>query len=122
MKPYVDNLNMSKVELCLYKCYIEVLIGILCFPFVFMAQAAMIFPILYMQYLRLKWISSFFTKVAFKHWAFYLRKAIPLQIRETAPFIYVKEYFYSYVKFKDADGKDIITDGDSAAPPVITDA
>ena len=122
MKSLVDNLSMSKVELCLYKCYIEVLIGILCFPFVFMAQAAMIFPILYMQYLRLKWISSFFTKIAFKHWAFYLRKAIPLVVRQTAPFIYVKEYFYSYVKFKDADGNEIKTDEDTSATSIITDA
>ena len=46
-KGLVDHLAVSKVEMTLFKNRLELLIGILSFPFVFISQAAMILPILY---------------------------------------------------------------------------
>ena len=47
LKPIIDFIVLSKVELSIFKNLIEITLGCLSVPFVFMAQTAIIFPILY---------------------------------------------------------------------------
>ena len=56
---------VSKYDFLMYKNMIEIFIAIIC-PFcVFAAQVAMIFPIIYFQYIRIKFISSIYTRRTF---------------------------------------------------------
>lgn len=65
LAPLINYVYVSKFELLLIKNFIEVFIGLLC-PFcVFAGQVAMIFPILYYQYIRIKYISSLYMKYTF---------------------------------------------------------
>lgn len=66
LKPLNDYILVSKVELALFKNSIEMTLGLICIPMVFFNQAAIIFPIIYFQYIRIKYVSSFFMKEAFK--------------------------------------------------------
>jgi hypothetical protein len=66
LKPLNDYILVSKVELALLKNSIEMTLGLICIPMVFFNQAAIIFPIIYFQYIRIKYVSSFFMKEAFK--------------------------------------------------------
>lgn len=47
LKPLVDYVLITKVELALLKNALEMSLGIICIPMVFLNQAAIIFPILY---------------------------------------------------------------------------
>lgn len=47
LKPLIDYILVSKVELAMLKNTIEMTMGVICIPMVFLNQAAIIFPILY---------------------------------------------------------------------------
>jgi hypothetical protein len=47
LKPVIDYVLITKVELALLKNSIEMMLGIICVPMVFLNQAAIIFPILF---------------------------------------------------------------------------
>ena len=61
----VDYVRLSKTEFILAKNYLEIFILFICFPMVFVGKVAMIFPILYFQYIRIKYVSNQFQKLAF---------------------------------------------------------
>ena len=76
MTPLVEFIHFNKVELNFVKNGFEILLGIISVPFVFVNQAAMIFPILYYQYLKVKNMSNAFQKHQWKLvWEFLTQKA-----------------------------------------------
>lgn len=56
----VEYIIMSKTEFILAKNYMEIFIFFICVPMVFIGRVAMIFPILYFQYIRIKYVSNQF--------------------------------------------------------------
>lgn len=58
LKPIIDYIVHSKVEFITLKNQIEILIGLSCAPLVLIGKAAMIFPILFFQYIRIKYVSN----------------------------------------------------------------
>lgn len=65
LRPLIHYVYVSKYDFLMYKNMIEIFIAIIC-PFcVFAAQVAMIFPIIYYQYIRIKFISSIYTRRSF---------------------------------------------------------
>lgn len=103
LKPVIDCIVLSKVELSVLKNLIEITLGLLSVPFVFMAQTAIIFPILYFQYIRIKYISSSFCKAAFSliHNDI-CKKYIPAIIYDSTPMVMLLNWLCSYVEFADA--------------------
>ena len=66
LTPVLNYVQLSKIELNMYKSHIELLIGFFATPAVFLNQAAIIFPIMYFQYIRIKYVSSFFMQNSFE--------------------------------------------------------
>lgn len=56
----VEFIHFNKVELNFVKNGLEIMLGVISVPCVFLNQAAMIFPILYYQYLKVKNMSNAF--------------------------------------------------------------
>ena len=106
MRPLIEYVIVSKVEIAMLKNTIEVTIGAICIPMIFMNQVALIFPIIYTQYVRIKFVSSFFMRES----CTVLNKAIieriiPQSIRDTAAYQWVVNYVKSYVHFPDEKKK-----------------
>ena len=62
MRSLIEYVIVSKVEIAMLKNTIEITIGAICIPMIFMKQVALIFPIIYTQYVRIKFVSSFFMR------------------------------------------------------------
>lgn len=58
LQPLIEYVNLSRIELNMIKNKIEIGIALLVFPLVFTGQVALIFPILYFQYIRIKYVSN----------------------------------------------------------------
>mmetsp|Transcript_26791 Transcript_26791/g.40871 ORF Transcript_26791/g.40871 Transcript_26791/m.40871 type:complete len:171 (+) Transcript_26791:416-928(+) len=65
LAPLLGWVVVSKYEIVSVKCWIETIIGAFCVPCVFMGYVALIFPILYFQYMRIKFVSSLYFKQTF---------------------------------------------------------
>ena len=101
LHPVIEFIVISKVELTLLKNMIEVFIGSICVPCVFVAKVALIFPILYFQYVRIKFVSSLFCKKIFELIdTFILRTLVPSFIYDSAPFQWVLSFGKSFFKFE----------------------
>ena len=75
----VNFVFYHKVELNFVKNALEILIGFLSIPFVFINQTALIFPIFFYQYLKVKHMSNAFQKYVWKIiWEFLSKYAPPL--------------------------------------------
>lgn len=62
LKGAIDYVNLRRIEFSLIKNKIEVFLALIALPSVFMAQAALIFPIMYFQYIRVKYVSNHIMK------------------------------------------------------------
>ena len=60
LTPIVNYIHYNKVELNFIKNGYEIALGFIGVPFVFINQTALIFPILYYQYLKVKNMSNAF--------------------------------------------------------------
>lgn len=75
----VQYIHYNKVELNFIKNGFEILLGFIGVPFVFMKQTALIFPILFYQYLKVKNMSNAFQKHIWKLvWEFLTKYAPPV--------------------------------------------
>ena len=63
---YFTAISYSKTEINQVRSYIEVLIGVLSVPLVLLMQSALIFPIIYFQYIRIKYVSSLYLRKSFR--------------------------------------------------------
>ena len=59
-------MNTFRVEVCQWKNYLETLLAFISLPLMFYGRAAPIFPVFYWQYIRVKYVVSYFSKHAFK--------------------------------------------------------
>jgi hypothetical protein len=67
LKSTIDWIVLSKVEIVFYKSYLELIIAIFCVPLCLGGYVAILFPILYFQYIRIKFVSNSFMKEAFEN-------------------------------------------------------
>mmetsp|Transcript_15430 Transcript_15430/g.26105 ORF Transcript_15430/g.26105 Transcript_15430/m.26105 type:complete len:303 (+) Transcript_15430:248-1156(+) len=115
LKPQIDQVIVSKVEINKAKNHVELFVGVICLPLVFMQYCALIFPIIYFQYIRIKYVSNLYTKhsfVAFEESV--LNQVLPQALRDTAAFLSLKNFFMSFFQFegdksgdkKNAEGKE----------------
>lgn len=107
LAPAVDWIILSKVEIVMLKSYIETLIAIFCVPMTLTGMVAILFPILYFQYIRIKFVSNSFMKEAFDRINKKLREVIPAVIYDSVPVVWFRKWLWSYVTFdqKGADKK-----------------
>ena len=97
---------ISKVDIATLKSLIEMIIGVVCVPMIFMRQVALIFPIIYCQYVRIKYVSSFTMKEACKILnRALLERFIPEFVRSSSVYVWIANYLYSYVNFGEDDPK-----------------
>ena len=75
--PLIEYINLSRVEITILKNQIEMLLAFVCFPFVFTGHVAMIFPVMYIQYVRVKYVASMFQKHTWKIFNSYLKENLP---------------------------------------------
>jgi len=101
----VDWIVLSKVEIVFYKSYLETMIAICCVPLCFGGYVAILFPILYFQYIRIKFVSNSFMKEAFDSINGSIRKVIPAAIYDSMPVAWFRGWLWSYVTFDRADKK-----------------
>lgn len=67
----------------------------------FAAQVAMIFPILYFQYIRIKYISSLYTRKSFSQLNKKIIEAyLPAAIHQSIPYIWMKHCLLNFVVFE----------------------
>lgn len=97
------------------KSYIETAVAIACVPLCLMGYVAILFPILYFQYIRIKFVSNSFMKEAFNNINAKMREIIPPVIYDSAPVAWFRGWLWSYVTFDKQDKKDqdANKDGDS---------
>lgn len=115
----IDWIVLSKVEIVFYKSYIETLIAICCVPMCLTGYVAILFPILYFQYIRIKFVSNSFMKEAFNSINASFRTYIPAAIYDSMPVAWFRGWLWSYVTFDKGDGKknedDKSKEGDDAS-------
>ena len=107
----VEYIILSKTEFILAKNYIEIFILFICVPMVFLGRVAMIFPILYFQYIRIKYVSNQFQKLAFSQIINKLRSVLPVMLWDSSVCVWFRGWLSSYVQFE--NGKKKKDDGDS---------
>lgn len=79
LSPIIHLIYYNKVELNFIKNGCEILLGFVSVPFVFLNQTALIFPILFYQYLKVKNMSNAFQKQQWKViWEFLTKYASPV--------------------------------------------
>lgn len=92
-KPMVEYVIISKVEIALLKSTIELLIGVFCVPLIFINQVALIFPIIYCQYIRIKYVSTFYMRESCRIMnVAILERFIPAAIRNSSAYQGVQNY------------------------------
>jgi len=89
------------VEIAILKNQAEIFLGVVCPVCVFTGQAAMIFPILYFQYIRIKYVSNFFQKYAFKRIDKGLQDKLPEAVTQNFIFTSIRAFIMSYVTFNE---------------------
>ena len=106
LAPAVEWVIMSKIEIVLLKNMTELLIGILFVPMTLTGRAPILFPILYFQYIRIKFVSNSFMKEAFKLFNQQLKNIFPVFIYDSTIMIKLRGHLWSYFTFEgDADKK-----------------
>lgn len=105
LKPIIDYVIVSKTEIVSLKNYLEILMFFICAPAVLLGKAAMIFPILYFQYIRIKYVSSSFHKETFKIISGWQRQYLPGLIYESTVYQAMLNHLYSYVVFPGDESK-----------------
>ena len=101
----IDWIVLSKVEIVFYKSYIELLIAIACVPACLLGYVAILFPILYFQYIRIKFVSNSFMKEAFNDINAKMRNTIPPAIYDSMPVAWFRGWLWSYVTFDKGEKK-----------------
>ena len=99
-KPMIECIMLSKVEIHQLKCKLEIFLLLISVPAVFYTQVALIFPILYIQYIRIKYVGSYALRKSFDDLGAIFVTYVPglynLSIVQT-----LRSYCKSFVKFKD---------------------
>lgn len=60
-----DSVKAYRITVLKFRSYIEILIAILCSVTWLLGWCAPIFPIIYIQFMRVKYVTSYFTKTSF---------------------------------------------------------
>jgi len=90
----------------MFKNFIEIMMMVICAPMVFIGKVALIFPIMYFQYIRIKFVSNQFQKRAFRNLVDKLKQIIPEAIWDSAIVSWFRGWLWSYVQFdKESDKK-----------------
>lgn len=111
LRPIIHYVYVSKFEFLMIKNIIEIFIGIIC-PFcVFGSQVAMIFPILYYQYIRIKFISSLYMRRSFDQLdKQILEKYLPSVIYTSSAFAWIKSKLITFVDFDKNNSKKSVSE------------
>lgn len=100
LKRPIEWVNLSKVEVSMVKSKIEIGIALIAIPAVFMSQAALIFPIMYFQYIRVKYVSNQIMKYSFKLLNIWLKANMPSFLYDSFLFQWGLNWLSGYVNFK----------------------
>ena len=101
IKPLIHYVYVSKYDFLMYKNMIEIFIAIICLFCVFAAEVAMIFPIIYFQYIRIKFISSIYTRRVFSLLDKNVLEAyLPSAIYSSSGFTWIKLKLANFVDFE----------------------
>ena len=96
----IDYINLSKVETHQFKNQLEIAVLLVSVPAIFANQVAMIFPIIYVQYIRIKYVGSFSLRKTFNDLGALLDTHIPTFYNLSA-ILWFRSYAKSFVNFKD---------------------
>jgi hypothetical protein len=105
LHPMIQWVNLSRVEIAIMKNKIEIFIGLICAPMVFMGHAAMIFPVMYFQYIRIKYVSSYLQKHSWSEFEHAIKSLMPEVVWNNFLYAALKNWLLSFVEFSDADRK-----------------
>ena len=105
LKPAIEWVNLSRVEVNLLKNRIEIGLAVCTLPLVFLGQVALIFPILFFNYIRIKYVSNFFLKYLFKHLNLWMKENLPAGVYEFTLFVWLRNYLESFVVFDNGKPK-----------------
>jgi len=100
LTPIIQTIHCHKVEMNVAKNALELLIGFLAAPSVYLSQAALIFPILYYQYMKVKYMANAYNKLLVNQCWDILEKHAPPLISALKMFGFGK----ALPKDKNADG------------------
>ena len=90
-----------KVEIVLFKNFLELILGLLCPILTIGGYTALIFPIMYFQFIRIKYISNPFTRKVTKDFFALTKSIVGVTVYESYPFAKTRAYLKSFVHVKD---------------------
>lgn len=98
MVPAIQYINLSRVEMALLKNKIEIVLAFLSIPLVVTSQVALIFPVIFIQYIRVKYVSNFFQKHLFKELNKWAKANVPEAIFEFILVQWFRKYLENFGK------------------------